>query len=247
MLPFLLRPLLFLLLADVGASGEILWSYSANSGLSRGILVPVDDFGGKQLIGMARQALRSQTTPFLHLAALTSHRQRTSFVNISDLSFDFWRQRCDSAVNTPTQVAELISIGTDAVLRIRDAMNIRYIQLEGSNPLEYKNDDSDFRIVFITMTSDPLFRFVVYAKAKSGFNVKAAEEFVGDLRSKLHDDSVYLVLRRDPWFFVDGRVAPCWWAAGLAVPAANVIDHAPEIRCPQPGPDGLRCIAYRVK
>jgi hypothetical protein len=230
-----------------GEPGETLWNHVTDNASSQGLLISEADFRDDRLLDIAKNALRGKRGTFLQLAILTSHRQRTAFSNVADVTVAFWRQRCIAAALKPTKIAELVSIGPDAVLRIREGLQVRHTVLAGNDPLLYRTGGSEFQFAHLALNPQSAFRLVIYARATSGFSLPAAKQLMRDLQLRLKEPSVYLVVRNDPWFSVDGRIAPCWWSAGTTVPDADAIDIAPEIRCPRLDSADSSCYGYRLE
>jgi hypothetical protein len=236
----------FLLTPLYSFAQSVLWERSFEGAVSRGVFITSSEFTDESLRKLCLRALEAKVGVFLHIAIITEPRQRFLFSFVSDLPLDAWRVRCERAATEPARLAELVSIGNDSVLRIRDGLTIRHITLSGDNPLRYKNKGAEFEIRNIALTPRSAFTFVVYAQAIREFSVTGAQDFFDYMRKRLPDASLHLTIRKDQWFSSGGLIAPCLWAAGTVVQDSRPIDMAPEIICPNLISNELKCRGYRL-
>ena len=125
----------------------------------------------------------------------------------SHLTYEHWRGLHDSLGRSPNEIAEMVAIGNDAVLRMREANgNIRRRVLTGKDPLRIEIDGAHFEIVYVAFTAPSasiLQRADVYVKTESELKVEAGLGLLGKLQPVFPDLELFLAIRNDAWFIYE--------------------------------------------
>jgi hypothetical protein len=119
-------------------------------------------------------------------------------------TYDYWRGLYDSASRGTNQIAEMISIGGNAVLRIHDTSGkvIRRV-LAGRDPLKLDVSGQAFEIVYLSFTAPSpyiLQRIDVYLSTSGPLSEEAGLRLLQSLQPIFPDLEVALYIRNDSWF-----------------------------------------------
>jgi hypothetical protein len=222
-------------------SGEtILWDERIEDAISLGIVVPESEFTEQSVIHISRRVLKENPFTFVSLAVLTDSRQRFDATFTSHLSAEVWMRNCKREISSHVRTAEMIKVGTNAVLRIRNGSIFRRLVLAGGDPLIHRTSTTVFEIVHISLHRTGVFPFVIYARSEGNLTASGAEEVYKAFQQRLPSSAIYLVARRDAWFYAGGVIATCWWGIKppISVPAMMA---GPQITCAKFRPNEPAC------
>ena len=118
----------------------VLWEERADHTLSRVVLISDGEFTDQSLTRICRRVMREEPAKFLSLAIVTDSQQRFDLSYAYDIPTSAWARNCMRAATLPVRAAEMVALGGNVVIRVRDGLNTRRIVLDGKDPLQ------DFRI-----------------------------------------------------------------------------------------------------
>ncbi len=222
----------------VGQSANML----ALTGSDTRILSDIE-FKEEVLVRMAKEALAVHR-PFMYRLILSTSVDR--FIDWSavdrEWSFEFWRSKCERAIKEPRRIAELLAIGGDAVLRIRDGMRYQEIILSGSSPLEVKIRGGSVRIMHVDLFAEQkIARF--YMHFPPTIEKSIVESMFSDLVTRIKGWSIRLIGTPTGWFPNEGQSASCHWESHL--PPSNRAAAVPgSIECSNAVPKYGICTLY---
>lgn len=121
------------------------------------------------------------------------------------VSYESWRQMHDLARQTPNEVAEVISIEGNAVLRMRDATgSLTRRVLVGRDPLQREVLGQHVEVVYIVFSNgfrgDMARSVGVYALMPGPLTEQVGLELLGQLDRLFTGLQVSVVIRNDSWF-----------------------------------------------
>jgi hypothetical protein len=210
-----------------------------NGALDKGILISPEELNEERLIAICRRELANSSFPLSKVVILTDSRQRFDLLERTHMPFDIWQRRAETAAVNSIYAAELIAIRGNAVLRVRDGLRIRRIVIVGSDPLVYGSADAPVEILHIAIAKR-VTPIQVFMKSKRMLPHAAAVGLGSELERKL-SARVYLVIRTDPWFFLEpGFPSPYWFNTSVP-PALPVIAASASISCSRIGSRELTC------
>ncbi len=125
----------------------------------------------------------------------------------SHTTFDHWQRLFGSLMQSQYQIAEMVSIGSNAVLRIHDSSGtVRRRVLAGSDPLQMEVDGDRFEILYFAFTAPAAYieqRVDIYIRTDASLKVERGLELLRRLRPIFPDLEVSILVRNDPWFIYE--------------------------------------------
>jgi hypothetical protein len=153
-------------------------------------------------------------------------------------SYEHWRGLYETLARTPNQIAEAISIGKDAVLRVCDGSGrLSRKVLAGRDPLQIDLGSDRFEIVYLAFTAPGSYilqRVDIYVRTTSPLNTETGLELLRKLQPIFPDLEVSLLVRNDAWFISEPSypfVNP--FVAAANPPTAEEYSHSRTLRCGQ--------------
>lgn len=123
------------------------------------------------------------------------------------ITYEHWRTLYDSQVSAPNELAEMISIGSDAVLRVRDGGgNVSRRVLAGKDPLQIEVQGYRFEIVYLAFSAPApsvLQRVDIYIRTPAPLGSGAGMDLLRVLRPIFPDLDVTVYVRNDAWFIYE--------------------------------------------
>jgi hypothetical protein len=128
------------------------------------------------------------------------------------VSFDYWRRMYETSVGSPNELAEMISIGNDAVLRVHGAAgNVSVKVLSGKNPLVVRVGDGTFEIVHFSFSTSMAYgkQADVYLRTASPLADESGLAVLQRLQALFPDLRVSVSVRNDAWFIFERTYPFC--------------------------------------
>jgi hypothetical protein len=123
---------------------------------------------------------------------------------LSGYSFEYWRNFYNKLVNSPNEIAEMISIGNDAVLRVRNRSgHLTRRVLRGKDPLRLEEEEGDLELLHVAIDwGSPyrLSRVDIYARTGSTLGEDTGMRLWKKLRPLFPSFDLFLYIRNDGWF-----------------------------------------------
>jgi hypothetical protein len=123
----------------------------------------------------------------------------------TDSTFEHWKGLYESFSKSSYEVAELIAIDGNAVLRIHDsAGNVEKRVLAGKDPLVYRVGNRDYEVLYFAPAAAERYQgvgFELFVRSSAPFTRAEGVEFLTNLQRSF-PETVTLVLRfrHDEWF-----------------------------------------------
>ena len=122
----------------------------------------------------------------------------------SHVSYDYWRGLYGSLVQSPNEIAEMVSVGANAVLRIRDGVGtIRRRVLAGKDPLEIDVEGDRFEVLYFAFSTPELHtlqRVDIYVRTDASLQKEKGLMLLQRLQPLFPDLEVSIFVRNDAWF-----------------------------------------------
>lgn len=138
----------------------------------------------------------------------------------TEITYDDWRTQYEAAMRrAPLRMMQLISIGTDVVLRSATGTGVSRAVLGGSDPTMFEAGGRHYEILEIffnrlprSIRPDGRNPVIVSAYIKSDFfpTVEQGKEVSRILQKRLHHPTVVVNIRADTWFIEDPGF-PLWF------------------------------------
>ena len=227
-------PLVFAIAAAVSANAPLA---SGASLRQRSITVSASSFTEKKVLRLCRTELGRKPRAGLTQLIIYGDKGGPPLPKpTAQITYDHWRGLYDSAANSPNEIAEMISIGADAVLRMRDANgNINRRLLAGKDPLHIEVQGDQFDVVYLAFSgSGPyaLHRVDAYIRASAKLKAEVGLQLLRVLQSKLQELEVSVSVRNDAWF-IHEPTYPFFnpFTEALTPPTAEEYDRTKTLRC----------------
>jgi hypothetical protein len=124
-----------------------------------------------------------------------------------DLTYGYWRRLYEAQRGLQNELAEMISIGTNAVLRMRDAGGkVSRRVLAGRDPLQLEVQGDRLEIVYFGFSAPGPYILQcvdVYIRTDASLRTEVGLELLGALRPIFPDLEVSVSLRNDAWFILE--------------------------------------------
>lgn len=167
------------------------------------------DFSREQLIRLARQALKGSSGSFVQVN-LFGEGGGPPLAKPSHFDYEHWREMYEIAASQKMQVAEAVSIGRNAVLRIHQSDgSISKEILCGRDPLQLTLTGKEFEIVYFGFSGPSRLGLqesvVVFVRAHSPVDSSAGVELFKRLEPLFPGFGVRVEIRSDAWFVYQQR------------------------------------------
>ena len=223
--------LLFISVMKAQTAETTMWDDKGGILQSRGILIAAEGFSKESVLRICKREMQLSRAEVFNLAIITDMRQSYDLARASHVPLGRWVANCRHAAATPTNIALLSRIGSDAVVRIRVGLQTFRLVLAGDDPLRYTIDGSTFDIIHLGLAPQAMFPIFAYATSLTA-SVRNAEHLYQHLQSRLSERAISVTVRRDSWFSDEGVLAPCWWSSEGPLTVEGTKD-ALQIRCAQ--------------
>jgi hypothetical protein len=209
----------------------------------RTVLVPQEDFTPPRLERMARDFVNGgEPCELMVFSVFTSVDDAAMAVTRNHASYTGWKADFDAAGGgRELRVAELVAIGEDSVLRIRQADgSVLHKVLTGKNPLQFEVDGAAFEILIVQprtgtrfdrcdpspMLLSPVVRVKTSARLGPALCAKAATRIAELMRTR----KLVVTFRNDHWFL--GRSPLIYpFATGESPPTKEAYYNSMEFTC----------------
>jgi len=240
-------------MGPAGYAETVLWDRSTPEIIERGILVPDQEFTRERLVARSEQERKGTTATLVHLTILMEgqmegQKSPMRLTQPSHVSFKSLLATRKRYATSDVHIAEMIGIGGDFVLRVRDGGKTWREVLAGKDPLLHSVEASEFEILHITYTVQIVAPLKAYVRVRGEVSLKAAEAFYERIRKLLpaadiFEQPVLVEIRGDTWF--PAMPFPeMYWYEDFVVPAdIGKIEDAPHMVCGWAIIDGSACQA----
>lgn len=189
---------------------QVVWHHETMSARDQGLIVSHRDFESERLYRLVDNALRDCRAR-TYCRALFSTRE-TDLRELPKTYHDaaaIWRKFYPEMSSRSWQVAELLSIGTNAVVRVRDGYGKSSERIiRGSNPLKVVTAKQSYEIVLTQMTTSGSVQ--LFATTQAPVTKETALAFCKEARLLLPNLHIECFLADNPWF-VDVPDFPIYW------------------------------------
>jgi len=192
----------------MGSAGDTVLREVNRTGMrQRGIAVSAGSFTETYIERIARAELAMK--PRVHFTQLYVYGDKggAALPKPPHVTYDYWSRMYRSLSQSPNEIAEMISIGGNAVLRMRDGAGaIHRRVLAGRDPLQLEVEGDQFEVLYIAFsTPGPyiLQRADVYIRTDALLKTEAGLELLRRLQTLFTDLEVSIFARNDPWFIYE--------------------------------------------
>ena len=234
MRPLYCRVFVLTLFAVLGAAQEchaakVLSEERDGGGLWRMVLLEPWEFSDESLVQFSRDSLAAERLTFQQGIFLSKESQKYDFWPVSHRPFDVWAKKCGAISTTPSQVAELISIQENSLLRIRTGTEIREVVLSGENPLRFNVLEADVTVLSIQIFKGTGIQAEAVATVRP--SLELGRGILSELKLRMANEAVLLHLSSVPWFpSEESGLASCWWVPP-PLPENTTIDARTLVTC----------------
>ena len=200
-----MRALGCLLVVAVALTGDVVYRESVSSGIRlKSIGLTPGSFSAAFVERLARRELaRAPTDQFVKIDIFGKGGPPLPIP--PDVSYDSWREIYDTAKLTPNEIAEVISVRGNAVLRMRDATGaITRKVLAGRDPLQVDVLGQHVQLVYLDFSNgfqSETLRFIgAYALMSGALTEQLGLGLLGQLHRLLPGLQVAVLIRNDTWF-----------------------------------------------
>lgn len=125
----------------------------------------------------------------------------------SHVTYDHWRGLYGSLAQSSNEIAEMVSIGGNAVLRIHDGVGTIHTRvLAGKDPLQIDTERDRFEVLYFAFSTPGLHilqRVDVYIRTDSRLTAESGIELLRRMQPLFPDFEVSIFVRNDPWFIYE--------------------------------------------
>ena len=223
-------------LAMSSAGDTVLREVNRTGMRQKGITVSAGSFTEAHIDRLARAELA--TKPHVKFTQLYVYGGKggAPLPKPSHVTYDHWRGLYGSSAQSPNEIAEIISIGRDAVLRMRDgASKIRRRVLAGRDALQMEIQGDHFEILYFAFsTPGPyiLQRADVYIRTDAPLKTETGLELLRSMQPVFPELEVSIFIRNDPWFIYEPTypfVNP--FIENQSPPSAEEYDKGRTLKC----------------
>jgi hypothetical protein len=197
-----------LLALEMSSAGDTVLREANRAGMrQKGMAVGADSFTETYIERLARAELaRKPRVNFIQLYVYGG-RGGAPLPKPSHVTYDYWRGLYGSLAQSPNEIAEMISIGSDAVLRMHDdADKIHRRVLAGKDPLQIEVQGDRFEILYFAFSAPGpyiLQRADVYIRTDAPLRTDTGLELLRKLQPVFPEFEVSIFIRNDPWFIYE--------------------------------------------
>jgi hypothetical protein len=175
------------------------------------VIVPRSRFSVAELTRLSLDLMEKRPARYRDVWFFISESEALTFLNAKvsvDVAYAVWRRAYDALEKLPLPMAQLVSIGDDAVLRVRnpDGTSISRV-LSGRDPCELVVNGMPVKLLhfgaFPTRPDGKELRIQVFAYTSGVLNTSLGLAVLRDLMQKLPFTPVSVHIRTDPWFISD--------------------------------------------
>lgn len=203
--------------------------------LVKSIILPSRSFDERTLRLLAREEIQRLGPIGSCLVQFTSESSGAPLPKPSHIRFSTRRRLYEEIARVPVQYAELLKVGGDSVLRIRNQHTIKNIALDGHDPRLKRFGGVNYEILYIvapphrTMQAS---RANVYVRSDSEPEVQGGLRLLAEFGSLFPDREVHVYVRRDG-FFVEEPSYPFVnpLVASISAPSEEEYSLGKTLRC----------------
>jgi len=196
---------LCLMALAIGSSGDTLLRVVNREGMrQKGIVVAAGSYTQAHIERLARAELALK--PHVNFTQLWVYGAAggAPLPKPPHLTYEYWRGMYDAAVRSPNEIAELVSIGANAVLRVRDGVGKIHRQiLVGEDPLAVEIDGDRLEVLYFAFSAARGYvsqRVDVYVRTRAPLEAEVGLKLFQKLQVFFPGLEVSIFIRNDPWF-----------------------------------------------
>lgn len=200
-----MKALIWILLMSMTANAQTVVGEISRTGMiQKAVGVPSRTFTESHLESLCRTELRRRPRPnFISLHMYGANGAAPLPQPAHGRTYGYWRSIYDQARRS-NEIAEMIAIGDNAVLRMRDANgNVTRRVLAGRDPLQIEVQGVHFEIVYFTFSVPKPYIFQsasIYVRTAAPLERVPSRELLSSLRPVFPDLGVSVHIRNDAWF-----------------------------------------------
>jgi len=199
-----MRPLVVLLgLAFVASGEKVLSDLSRGTVRQKSVLLSRESFTTANLLRLGRAELGARRTTFTQVI-FYGDGAGAPLPKPSHITYDHWRELYESQANFPNEIAEMIAIGKNAVLRVHEATGrVSRNVIAGKDPLQLESGHDNIELLYFGFTTQSSYiaqRVDVYARTAAPLTAERGVELLRSMETVFPYWEVSLFVQRDPWF-----------------------------------------------
>lgn len=201
-----MRVLCWIFLVAIAAKAETVLGELNRAGMrEKSIKVDPGSFTENNVVRLCRVELRRKPRANVTILHVYGERGAAPLPQpVHGHTYEYWRGFYDSQSQLPNEIAEMVAIGKNAVLRMRDASGrVTRRVLAGRDPLLIGLQGTRFEIVHLAFSPARPYIFQrasVYVRTAEPLETAPGLELLGILRPVFPDLEVSVYIRNDAWF-----------------------------------------------
>jgi hypothetical protein len=171
------------------------------------VSVSTDTFNLEHVVRLARNELLKKPRPGFIQLAIYADRGGAPLPQPDHVSYESWQRTHDLALRTPNAMAEIISVGRNTVLRMRDKSGaIRRKVIAGADPLIVELGQEHLEIVYFSFSDARPFvsqRVNIFVQTAQPLNSNVGAALLRKLEPVFPSQEVSVAIRNDTWFIYE--------------------------------------------
>jgi hypothetical protein len=198
--------LVILFAVAMGSSGETVLREVNRLGMRQKIIaLDAGEFKIAHIERLSRAELGSKPRTYFIQLVIYGDKGGAPLPKPSHLAYDQWRRLHVSSSQYPNEMAEMIAIGNNAVLRVREASGniIERRVLAGKDPLRIQFEGGYGDIVYLAVaapSASRLQRADIYVTTDQHLKPGMGLDLLRNFQPVFPEMDVYLAIRNDIWF-----------------------------------------------
>lgn len=221
----------------------------------RSVIVPPESFTLPQLRSLAQEFLGMAAArhDLAALSVFTDVHDAAMATTANRDSYKQWRLYYDAALSRQIRTADVVAIGDNAVLRVREAHG-RVVQqiISGTNPLVFEVDGTAVEILVVRFRRGTRFDQcdpgtalspIVYAKASNPLSTRLCKAAAARVAGLLKERKLFIMFRPDQWFISSGSFpVPYPFAKDEPPPSEEAYNRTITLSCSVLCEQGPACV-----